>query len=145
MNVSYVTTGLAAILIAALAWTQARKFPFQDLQSGLGPAFFPCLLLIALVVLGSGSVLYGFLSRVEDAEKKGEEAPGRFTALLIFAFLVAYGISFSRAGFLVSTFAFLAVVMIILKIKWWLTLVVAGLLTGILQVVFATFFKVPLP
>ncbi len=144
MEKSYVITGLITLLVAVLAWTQARKFPFQDLEAGLGPAFFPSLLLVTLVILSFGSIIYGFFSEQRNEKKQGGNHH-YLNAIVILCLLIIYGIAFNRIGFLWSTFLFLLVSMYLLRTTWWVTLVLSFLLTGTLCIIFIVIFNIPLP
>ena len=136
--------GLSTLLITFLAWTQARGIPFQNLEGGLGPAFFPYVLLAVLAILGIISMFIAFYSNARASKEKNTK---RYHVLSfsIFCLLIAYGILFERIGFLVSTFLFLIGAMIVLKTRWWQSLGLALLLTFGIYGIFIVCFKVPLP
>jgi putative tricarboxylic transport membrane protein len=139
-----VIAGGSTLLLAVLTWVQARNIPFQNLAGGLGPAFFPILLLVVLSVLGMVSLLLGLFSKVEGHKQKEEKKYFALT-ISIFGLLFAYGVLFERIGFFLSTLFFLLGTMIILRTQWWQALGLSFLLTGGIYILFIFLFKVPLP
>ncbi len=145
MRIREVITGFCTILIAGFLWLLSRNIPLQDLKAGLGPAFFPYLLLIALTVLGIIYLIFN-LFFIKDIHKERKVNHRYYwVTIAISGLLIVYAILFKYAGFIISTFLFLVFSMIILKVKWLSAIFISILATSGLYLIFITVFKVPLP
>ena len=94
MKKSGALTGLLGLIIAAMAYADARSFPIQNLENGLGAAFFPLLIITALAVLSVLSCLLGVFGKGAQQELEFREEGTRSAIALLVAmilFLVAFG------------------------------------------------------
>ena len=137
-------TGVLGLAIAILAWIEARTFPLQDLQSGLGAAFFPLLVLGAIVVLSIMSIFAGRASS-ETLENDLTFHDGTPKALLLLLLLVVFAFAFGHFGLLVPAIVFLSLVTFILGAPW-LPALLAGAVSGAaVYALFTLVLRVPLP
>ena len=135
--------GLATLVVTFFAWTQAREIPFQGLRGGLGPAFFPYLLMASMALLG---VVFVLLALFTPAGVQAQPEKKHYGLLLLIVGLSAiYGFFFEKMGFAQTTWLFLTVSMLAFSVKWWKSMILSSGITGILYVVFINIFKAPLP
>ena len=134
--------GFCTLLIAGLVWMVSREIPFQELKAGLGPAFFPNLLIAILVVLGIIFLIVSFLTK-KSVETSSVEKP-KISTIVIVGLLVIYAVLFKRIGFLISTFLFLVSSMFALKVQWLHAIIISILVTGGFYLIFIISFKMPL-
>lgn len=135
--------GLATLVVTFFAWTQAREIPFQGLRGGLGPAFFPSLLMASMALIG---VVFVFLAWFTPAGVQAPPEKKHYGLLaLIVGLSAVYGFFFEKLGFSRSTWLFLALTMLAFRVKWWKSMILSSGITGVLYVVFIHLFKAPLP
>ncbi len=145
MKNSYLIVGIGSLALTGLAAPQAKTIPLQSLKHGLGPAFFPFLLLSILALLGITALVVGSITHFpKEAAGKSEERH-LATVLLGFGLLIAYGFLFARVGFFMSTVVFMALAMALLKTRWWVAVVFSVMLTSCIYILFIWLLKVPLP
>jgi len=144
MRKSEAITGFCTLLIAGLTWIISRDIPFQDLKAGLGPAFFPYLLLVILAGLGIIYLIFGLFTSNSLKTTKIRNS-SYWKIILIFGLLVIYSVLFKRLGFVISTLLFLVCSMLTLKVKLLHAILISTLAISGLYLIFIIFFKVPLP
>ncbi|WP_366555461.1 tripartite tricarboxylate transporter TctB family protein [Aquibaculum sediminis] len=143
---SFRVTGLLGLMVCGGAWLEARHMPSQPLSAGLGPAFFPTLLLGLLATLSVGLLLYSALGRFASATEAGGSeaetgASGNWAACgLLFLLLLLFGISLERVNALITSFAFLGASMMLLGERWWKALVYAAIVTAPVYILFGLVF-----
>lgn len=104
----------------------AFKTPFFRSEA-LGPATFP--LMIGGMMLILSTVL--FVQSFRAAPRPSSEWTGAGAALALWAMLLVYNLFFDRAGYLLSTAAFLLGGLLLLRVRpWWKALFFALLFTG---------------
>jgi hypothetical protein len=128
---------------AALFDLWRRGLPFRD-ASGLGPAFFPAILAVALCTLGPLFALTGDTSTTPDDGQ--EETAGPIPMMKFTALLAALIVAFPWLGGLLSFSLFVALEMIWVERRS----IVVGLLSGagafaIIWFLFIWLLAVPLP
>lgn len=136
-------SGLTALCIAAIGWIGIRNVPFQPVGAGLGPAFFPIILIGSLAILGLANSAVGFYKLKQGTDEKLE--PFNPTALILGALSVAYGLLLAPLGFVVTTLAFLAASMIVLRARWKTVVALSLLATVGIYLLFTIAFRVRLP
>lgn len=141
---SFIAAGAAGLLIVAMAWVEARTFPLQNLQEGLGAAFFPYLVLGLIGILSVCLVGYGLA--VDGAE--GPQplfGPGYRRAAALFAAFAAFAVAFSQFGLIASAAAFLIIAMRVLGAPWIGAAVVGAVAAGAIHALFVVGFGIPMP
>jgi len=144
MGGSHVTSGAFGLIVAAIAWLEARTFPLQDLQEGLGAAFMPWLVLAAIAGLSLSSIAYG-IARGVSVRASFRWRPERTAAGALFLALCGFAVAFVFFGLLIPVIVFLIVGMRLLGAPWWKAAglgAAAGICTYAL---FVTGFNVPMP
>lgn len=115
---SYIATGVFGLAVTGLAWIEAGSFPLQRLESGLGAAFFPWLVLGIIVLLSMCSLVYGTLQGVRfKLPFIADRALAK--AALVFVALCAFCVTFARFGLLIPVILFLVLSMRFLGAPWW--------------------------
>lgn len=140
-----------AIAIAVLCITPT----FPKGQAGVnltGPAFFPEVLAIAYLVLGVIQILAGFKVQKQIEEgtpsdtQEAQKKKGRVWPTVEFiALLIAFIVLFEPLGFIISTIAFLFLLMLLLGVKWWKSLLYAIIYTAVIYLLFGKLFTIGLP
>ena len=94
---SDVVTGAIVLCVVGIGWYRVRTIPFQGLQAGLGPAFFPTILLTIVTFLAIILLLKGLFFTKEDvkSESKAEEvAQSPLVRILLISLFIAYSFLF---------------------------------------------------
>lgn len=128
-----------------------RNFPVAVRGMGYGPDLFPKIV-ISVIFLLSAIILFQnlyFLYKERREESKGEVDlltfhNAKILGLLLFIFFI-YVLLFPRIGFIVATFLFLFISMILMKISKPKSLIITLVLTVILFYTFKVGLRVPLP
>ena len=142
---------LFALLGAAILW-HVQGFPRIPGQN-VGPALFPGVLAVAMLVCGAILIASGLKAR------RGAGAAFRWTVapewlrsrrhVLAFAVLVAsnvfYLLAVDRLGFLLTAFVYLAALMWVLRVRLGLVLPVALTMALAIHYAFYKLLRVPLP
>ena len=148
MRVSDFTLALLLFALAAALAGGALSFPPMPGQS-FGPKLFPNLIAAALVACAVVLTLRAAKAKALKIAVVTPEwwgVPGRLGNLMILlGSIVAYTLLVDRAGFLITTFALLVLLMKRLGASWKATLIGAGLGTVVTYVMFAYWLRVPLP
>jgi len=136
-------TGAVAALVGLLAVVEASRLAEDTLTGGPGPRFLPVSLGLLVAVLGGTIAL-------RPAPDRTRETPAGAGAVLriggTLAALVLYALVFERLGYLVSTSAFVVVLMAAYGERRWpvvLAVAIGGALAT--HAVFARWLGVPLP
>ena len=142
---------LFALLGAAILW-HVQGFPRMPGQD-FGPALFPGLIAVALLVCGALLIGKGVVARRRaESASRWAAAPewirGR-PQLLAFATLVAanvlYLVAVDRLGFVLTAFVYLAALMWALRVRLALTLPIALVTALVIHYAFYKLLRVPLP
>lgn len=142
---------LFALLGAAILW-HVQGFPRIPGQN-VGPALFPGVLAVAMLVSGAILIASGLKAR-----RRAETAPGWAVApgwlrssrhVFAFAVLIAsnvfYLLAVDRLGFLLTAFVYLAALMGVLRVRLALVVPVAFLMALAIHYAFYKLLRVPLP
>jgi len=129
----------------------ATTFPRFEHADKLGPAFWPKIVLLMVIVLSGVSVVKSVLKAKRQKSPKtqpmvaGEQESFKRLALAIFVSLV-YGFSVPYTGFLLSIFIFQIVFLLILKVKKiWILFLFPLALTVVIYIIFIEILYIPLP
>lgn len=132
---------VAVLLMSAAGGLALKGVPFHALEAGLGPAFFPAVLLSALAVLGFLLLGRAIVQRHSgNRSEPQEEDTGH--SLYGIGVLVGYAILFRYFGCLIATEIALVVSMLLLRVTWWRAIVFAAGVTGVIYMIFALAFGV---
>ncbi len=128
---------------------EAKKFEGHDVYAKLGPAYWPELLLICLMVLSAWVAVDAFRERKKAESEKKEGATfdrGKVRLLTAIGFIVLYFLLIKMIGFITLTPFFLIAFMYLLgeRKKGWMIGISFGI-TALIVYVFTKAMYVPLP
>lgn len=138
--------GLFLLALAAGVWILTANFPPSDIENTPGPAFFPRLVALVMVVLTA-------LMLLENARKNERSrlfdwaSPGMVRNALLFALAAVYCGLLSSVGFLLLTPVFLLLMMRVMQRRGmfgWMTFSSLAA-TAAIYLVFQVLLDVPLP
>lgn len=120
--------GIIGTIVLGVGGYRIKNIPLLGIQAGLGPAFFPLLILILLSILTLVLLIKGFiqvvktirLSEIDTAKiepKQKDATRQRLQKFIYFFGVILFPILFSQFGLLISIAIFLIVVFIVLNIK----------------------------
>ena len=147
---------LALLVICAVAWQQIRLLPESASAEFFRPASFPTGVTVLLAVLACILLVRSFLVRGRAA---WPERPVLLKVLLMILLVLGYVAGFvghgeyaydalwpGGTGFCSATLIFLVLAQVLTGCRGpWRILLIAGLMTAFLYLVFALLFNVPLP
>jgi putative tricarboxylic transport membrane protein len=139
-------TGIVLLIFSLTLAVESSRMPLM-VGATTGPGFLPLLLAIFMGAL-SVSILVSALRRPEgvDPEVTWPRGRGRFWIIVIFAALLAYTFLITILGYVLSTFAFMLLVVWLLgSYRWYWTVVVSLCISVGLYVVFRLWLGMPLP
>lgn len=150
--------GVLLIVFAIAEIVYTRTFPSLHGQN-YGPALFPVLIGLALAGCGVLLVIKGLLIRRPgkqsaadvdgyswvDLANVSKSQPARLNALLIVLIPLMYVLLSDVVGFIPIAFAAMLILLFRLGSSWPVAIVVAGVCTGVIQILFAKVLLVPLP
>ena len=142
---------LFALLGAAILW-HVQGFPRIPGQN-VGPALFPGVLAVAMVVCGAILIVTGLKARrAERAASRWAVAPEWLRSrrhVVAFMVLVASNVFYllfvDRLGFLPTAFVYLAALMWVLRVRPAVAVLVAFLMALAIHYAFYKLLRVPLP
>jgi putative tricarboxylic transport membrane protein len=148
LKVSDFALALILLAVAASMAIGATSFPPMPGQS-FGPRLFPnivaagfalCALMLIRRAMKSGAI------KLAIVKPEWWNEPGRRGNLaILLGSIVAYTLLVERAGFVLTTFAMLTVLMKRLGATWRATLIASFLGTAVTYLLFAYWLRVPLP
>jgi|GEM_PF-2702675 uncharacterized membrane protein len=144
--------GLGGTIVLGIGWYRMQSIPLLGIQAGLGPAFFPLLLLILLSVFSGILLLKGIVQtikelRLHNSSPSRDEKRKAFTKetlqkAMYFIGVFIFPILFSKVGLLISITIFLLVVFIALKINMKIVLLTTLGAVIFFYVFFGLFFNI---
>jgi len=135
--------GVAAVLVGLVAAAESLRLTEDTLTGGLGTRFLPLSLGLIIAVLGGAIALRPSRGR---AAKAPAGAGGRLRITATLAGLVLYALVFERLGFLISSSAFVVLLLVFYgERRWPVVLAVAVGAAVATYAVFARWLGVPLP
>lgn len=141
---SFVFSGVVSLAIAGFAGFEARNFPLQDLQEGLGAAFFPFLIIGCIIVLSLAQIIYGF-SLGFKASWPFEQSPDLNRLGLLFLSFAGFAVAFAHFGFLIPAVIFLVLAMRLLQASWLNAGIIGFTAALIIYGLFVVGFGIPMP
>ena len=138
---NFILTGLI-VLFGIFVLILSKDFPEGFRGSGLGPGFFPIVIVVIMLVLAGLNLLEAF--RMKDKSISFSLSTIRLPLFLISS-VVVYTALFSVLGFILDSLIFLFASMTFLKVKWLKALIVAVAVTLVLYLIFRTILRIPLP
>ncbi len=145
MRLNDAALGVLAILIGIVIFIHVQSFPAQE-GGRPGPALFPAVLAILLIVSGIVLIPGGLKSKAPLAQRLPElDARGIGNVLLMLAGIVFYILISEWLGFLLTSFIVTLSLMIMLKANIKSAIPVAILTTVCIYGIFNKFLMVPLP
>lgn len=138
-------SGILALALAGLGGVRSQRLSLQSLSEGLGAAFFPWMVLVAMAMLGFALIGVGLFG--QDNLEDRPSLPGvRILPILgIAGSLLAYALLLVPLGFLAATAGFLLTTALILRARPLPAGIFALLTTTGLWAVFGLALRVPLP
>lgn len=136
-------TGVSVLGIAAVGWYRIRTIPFQSLEAGLGPAFFPVLVLSIVTVLAATLTIKGAFSALRSGSGATPVSIGPLP-LKMSGMFVAYAFAFHWIGLLPAGALLLFFSQILLGVKFRLAFVVSAAATIGFYLVFGILFRIRL-
>ena len=144
MRARYVWPGILGLALAGGAWIAARPLPFQPVGAGLGPAFFPTLLIGLLALSSLGLILQGVFTRLPPDEESGPGVSSLGLPAAMVLLLGLFGLTVERLAATPSVFVFLFAAMILLGEPWPRALVWSAVATAAIWVLFGLVFGLPI-
>jgi len=124
-----VLTGFGTAVIAIFGWYNVRNIPFQGIEAGLGPAFYPTVILVLISLLSVSLIGLGIFKGVKRGKEISQNEidvedevvrtnKGLSISKYIYFFLVIiFPIVFPYVGLLVTITIFLLIILILLETK----------------------------
>lgn len=145
--------GIVCVVVGTVVILLAGTFPKGAASSMqlTGPAFFPNLLAIVLILLGVYQIIIGFANKGSypgySARKLVNEfkKPKSITVLVIIGMFIFFIMFLKMLGFFITSFLFLLVLQWQLRIIWWKNLVTSAVFLGIIYLIFVEVFTISLP
>ncbi|WP_270181131.1 tripartite tricarboxylate transporter TctB family protein [Alkalihalobacillus sp. CinArs1] len=132
--------GLGLILFSGTVWMLAGAFPEQN-TSGPGPALFPQMLAVLLLILSISLML-----TKENRHSEGLDKRGKIFFSLGVLMVILYVAIIQLIGFGVATLLVTIGWMWLMKIrKWWVLLTTSTLLPASVIFAFEYLLRVPIP
>jgi putative tricarboxylic transport membrane protein len=144
--------GIACIAISLAVLCITPSFPKGQASVNItGPAFFPNVLAVAFIILGTIQLIAAtrasLKSRTENAQKTKPSAQANRTrqAIEFIILIVAFIFAFEPLGFFTSTIVFLFLLMLLLGLTWWKSLLYSLIFTAVIYLLFGVLFTIGLP
>ena len=132
----------AVLLILGVLITMGASRMPMGTTSLPGPGFLPLVLGILIVLTALGVVVYTLLAR----ETLEPVRLGHVYITVTSAALIGVGLLFERAGFLISVFLFMYVMLVVISpLGWWRSALAAAAMTGASYLCFDVLLGVRLP
>ena len=137
--------GLVLLCFSVLLVFQSRKFPSVS-GSILGPGSLPTGLGIVLAVLSLILIIQSFNKKIADKEVPWPKGRDLWRAVIIVLSFCFYMLFVIIAGYALSTFVFLAVLMRLMRpFKWKTVILTSFCITFCCYFVFKIWLEIPLP
>ncbi|TVQ29554.1 MAG: tripartite tricarboxylate transporter TctB family protein [Geminicoccaceae bacterium] len=143
--------GLLLTVIAVAIVMHAQTFPRLAFMQ-FGPSLFPTILGVGLGGCGVALMIQSAIRRFAgrggpwiDLDPWARSARGLLGIALFLAAIVVYGLVLPRLGYHLTTAPVLLVLLLWMRVRWWLALLVALGVTLFTHQLFAVWLRVPLP
>lgn len=139
-------TAFVMILISIGIVYQTRDMP-KTFNQAPGPGFWPRLLAMAVVLLSAGLVIQTYAGKLDWKEKLVDlKKPGVQRVFILFLTFGGFAFSLKYLGFIITSLAFVPVVMLVLgetRLKWLLLTSVGT--TAFVYIIFVKCLRLVLP
>jgi hypothetical protein len=140
-----ILVGTIMLIFSSIAYILTLQFPgSESVSSGLGPAFFPKLVLFCMLILGCAILVSGFLTLKQNITLD-LKIVDMGSSVLLLVFTGGYIFLMNFFGFFIATPIFLIGSMIIWRVKWHRALMIGIGLTCVLYVFIKIILRIPLP
>lgn len=145
--------GTLCIILGTVVLILTKSFP-KGAASNMqltGPAFFPNLLSVILIIIGVYEIIIGFVSKETQPYYsftqlwRNIRQPKSITILVIIGMLIFFLAFINLLGFYAISLIFLLVVLWRLNIVWWKNLISSFVFLGIIYLIFGKLFTITLP
>ena len=145
MRFNDVVIGIAAIIAGIVIFIHVQSFPSQA-GGRPGPALFPAILAVLLVVIGAVLVAQGRRSGEPLCQIPSDlDARGVGNIILTLGSIVFYVLASEFLGFLLTSFIVMVAMMLMLKARAVIAMPVAASTTLCIYAIFNKMLMVPLP
>lgn len=141
-----IISGLLGILFGVYILVAASKFP-EDVVMRIGPAFFPSVLAVLLILFSSLLLCFALMGKSKGpVEKFNFKDPGTQRAGIALLTTIVYSVLLNVGGFIVTTILYLFGLMFLLKKRDYLNmaLISIGVTLGVF-IIFEKFLHISLP
>jgi len=138
---SYVIAGSASLLLSGLVAVYLRRVPFASLQAGLGPAFFPTVVIGLLSLLGAISLGIGLTQVKQNTAERGDVEPLSLRSLIMIPAVILYAVAIQVAGLMIPTVAFILSAMLALGVRLGSALIATASASAVIYVLFGVVFQ----
>ncbi|WP_108662471.1 tripartite tricarboxylate transporter TctB family protein [Acuticoccus kandeliae] len=148
LRVSDLGSGLAIAGLGLAIFIHAQTFPSVG-GVAIGPSFYPGL--IGVVLMICGLALAGQSIRQRKAFPLAQVFPwirkteNVLAVISIPVAILVYGLASPSLGFIATCLVVSLGLLLVFRVKWWMSILVASGLTAMLYVTFVIFMRVPLP
>ena len=136
---------LLFVALVIFVWVVSMDFPQMGLAFGFGPAFYPRIVCVGILIC----VLIIFIQTLFDKKMDKEKIEIKWADFKrLFALLgaaVIYTVTLRYLGFLAVNMAFLLFCLKYYENKWIVTILSSSLVTAVLYITFRIVLRVPLP
>ena len=145
MRVNDAVIGIFVILIGIVVFFHVQSFPAQE-GGHPGPALFPSVLAVLMIVAGCVIIPGGLKSRAPIAQRlEGLDAKGITNIVMVLAAIVFYILVSETIGFLLTSVIVMTGLMFVLKANIKMAVPVAIITTLCIYGIFNKLLMVPLP
>ena len=145
MGKTDIFVGIVMLVFSTIAYLLTLHFPGgESVADGLGPAFFPRLVIICMLLIGGFVFLKGLLT-LRDGIPLDLKISDLKSPILLLIMTFGFAICMYFFGFFVATPIFMIGAMIIWRVPWQRSFLIGVCLTGVLYVFFKMILRIPLP
>lgn len=150
MRLKNLMYGLSLIAISVFVFIYGSSFPDFVVRGNKlpGPKFFPFLISILLVIMGSYFVITSLLKLKKTKMENEEKITTKKGLLRVLTIILGIGLYvpfINLVGFKIGTFVFATVIMSIFGVKILKSLLYSLILTVIIVLIFEKIFLIPFP
>lgn len=141
---SYMIAGFAALLLSGLVAVYLRRVPFDSLQAGLGPAFFPTVVTSMLALLGMISLGIGIAQARRGTAAEGDVESLSASSFIMIPAVIAHAVAIQVVGLMIPSAIFILFAMLALGVQLRSALIVTGFASAVIYVLFSVVFRIRL-
>lgn len=140
-----IITMCIVILLTAVMIGVAMSWPKADASQGYGPAIYPIIVMIGIIISAATVILKTLWKEKETEEKADLSWEKLRPCLRLFAGIALYALLLKTLGFVICNALFLFVNMLLNKTTLKINMTITVVLTAVLFALFKIVLKVPLP